>query len=229
MVATTLPPWPWPRNPRVSRQTALPRSPLGAHIGGCTHPPSPSVAHQRQLITPPPIVPPRDNRNGRCVWVGASSRERDLQPPGNASDDGGTDPVRTGAAPPSAEYITSFLTHIRRHTTDVTVDPALDAATPAGTVVGTSRERKRSNASLSGSGNDGAADGGVAVAADVATDVSAVTTDGAACDTQAEPSAGPRKRRRARPHTARDAQRSLIHDGCPPPSPGAGTGRGADG
>jgi hypothetical protein len=115
------------------------------------------------------------------------------------------------------------------NTIGITVDPALGAATLAHTVVDTSRGRKRDNASISGSGNDDATGGNVAVAADVATDVSAVATDGAACDTQAGPSGGPRKRRRARPHKARAAQRSLIHDGCPPPSPGTGASRGADG
>ena len=72
---------------------------------------------------------------------------------------------------------------------------------------------------------------------DVATDEPDVAAEGAACDTQAEPPAGPRKRRRARPHKARDAerkardaQRSLIHDGCPPPCPGTtGASHGADG
>ena len=46
-----------------------------------------------------------------------------VQPPGDAPDDDGTDPSPTGAAPPSTEFITSFLLHVRQQASDRAVDP----------------------------------------------------------------------------------------------------------
>ena len=57
--------------------------------------------------------------------------ERVVQPPDDAPDDDGTNPVPTGAAPPSAEFVTSFLLHIRQRASDMAVGPAPGAATPA--------------------------------------------------------------------------------------------------
>ena len=58
--------------------------------------------------------------------------ERTVQSPGDAPDDDGTDPSPTGAAPPSPEFITSFLLHISQQASDRTVDPTPGTAAPAG-------------------------------------------------------------------------------------------------
>ena len=56
---------------------------------------------------------------------------RTARPPGGAPDDDGTSPAPAGAAPPSAEFATSFLLHIRQRASGMAVDPAPGAATPA--------------------------------------------------------------------------------------------------
>ena len=56
---------PAPAHPRLTAgNTPSPLRPLDAHIGGYAHLHSPTVAHQRQHTTPPPIASPRDNAGG---------------------------------------------------------------------------------------------------------------------------------------------------------------------
>ena len=55
-----------------------------------------------------------------------------VQPPDDPPDGDGTNPSPTGAAPPSPEFITSFLLPIRQRASDVRVGPAPGAAIPAG-------------------------------------------------------------------------------------------------
>ena len=157
--------------------------------------------------------------------------ERDFQTPGRTSDDDGTYPVPAGAAPLSAEYITSFLLHIRRRAADMAVDPAPGAATPADTAVDTSRGRERNNASISGPSDgdipvavddaraSGASNAGTGVAvgmpAGATDDAPGIAPDGVDHSTVAvhRGKAGnprQRNRKRSRPHSARDHSRMVV-------------------
>ena len=82
--------------------------------------------------------------------IDPSSKERNVQPPGRVSDDDGTYPAPAGAAPPSAEYMASFVLPMRQQTAGMAVGPTPGAATPADTTVGASRGREWNNASIRG-------------------------------------------------------------------------------
>ena len=72
------------------------------------------------------------------------------------------------------------------------------------------------------------ADESATTAADVTADEPAVPACGNADDTQIEAPEGAHRRRRARPHKARAAQRSDSHSRDAPSSPDIGASRGAD-
>ena len=248
-------PRPWPRRSCVSRRATLPLRSVYSERAPALTRLHLALLWRTSGITPPPppIVSPI---TAFLLHARRQAADRAADPiPGapapagvprlpplatSATDDGALDvsPVTAtrraadvavdpapGAAAPAA-----FLLQIRQQAADGAVDPTPGAAPPAGA----SQPTPPVNSAADG---DTVAPSPVTASrkrkgrvGDVATDVPDVTADGAACGTQAEPPAGPRKRRRARPHKARDAQRSLIHDGCPPPSPGTtGASHGADG
>ena len=64
--------------------------------------------------------------------IDSSPMENTAQPPGDVPGGVGTDPSPTGAAPPSTEFITSFLLHVRQQAADRAVDPTPGATAPDG-------------------------------------------------------------------------------------------------
>ena len=84
-----------------------------------------------QVMTPtsPNLTPPCHLLSGNQIMTPIAST---LTPPRHLL-------LRTIAAPPTAEHISSFLLHIRQRATDAAGDPALSAATPADTADDTSR------------------------------------------------------------------------------------------
>ena len=135
--ATALPPKPRPRPSRVLRHAALPL--LSGH-STCTSAvtrtrlaPTWHMAHQQfQHTTAPPMTSPRAAPASPLTGIDPPfSVERTVHPPGNAPDEDGTGPDTTGAAPPSAEFITSFLLPIRQRAAGVAADPLILLTPPA--------------------------------------------------------------------------------------------------
>ena len=81
---------------------------------------------------------------------------------------------------------------------------------------------------ISGLSDDEVAEESATTAADVTADEPAAPACGNADDTQIEPPEGARRRRRARPHNARDAQRWGANNRDAPSSPNMGTSHGTD-